>query len=160
MPLNHHLCLPTAVNRLNMRVPGNVGPRRRSSLPWSFGPPPAATETLNRRFSLDELRLGLFVRVGCGLHERTRQLPTATMLFTVLVRQHFPGSPFLTLALLRDPCFGLHRDAQNDWLPNLVVELRQYQAVVRGWKIPRDNAHLNWSPVPFSGGYLFRVPIS
>ena len=71
-----------------------------------------------------ELRLGLYVRVGCGLHEFTRQLRNHTELFTALLRERFPQSPFLTIALLHDPNFGIHQDIQNAWLPNLVVELR------------------------------------
>ncbi|CAE7240962.1 unnamed protein product [Symbiodinium sp. KB8] len=69
------------------------------------------------------LRLGLFVRVGPGLHEHTRALNEETKLLTALVRQHFPGSPFLTIALFKDPDFGPHKDMQNSWLPNLIVEL-------------------------------------
>ena len=76
------------------------------------------------RFRKEPLRLGLYVRVKCGLHEHTRQLSAATKLFTAFMRQEFPGSPFLTIALIHDPHYDLHRDRQNDWLPNLVLELQ------------------------------------
>ena len=73
----------------------------------------------------DCIQLGMFVRVKSGLHARTRSLMSATAMFTSLLRQRFPGEAFLTMALLRDPHFAPHKDLQNEWLPNLVVELRQ-----------------------------------
>ena len=80
-------------------------------------------DALAPRFRHEPLCLGLYVRVKCGLHEHTRQLSAATKLFTALMRQELPGSPFLTIALIHDPD-DLHRDRQNDWLPNLVLELQ------------------------------------
>ena len=84
----------------------------------------AAADQLHQCPDSCSLKLGLYVRAGCGLHECTRKLAMTTMLCTALLRQHFPENAFLTLALLRDPRFLPHRDLQNEWLPNLVIELR------------------------------------
>ena len=46
----------------------------------------AAAGILRDRLGLDELRLGLFMRVGSGMHDRTRQLPATVALFTALPR--------------------------------------------------------------------------
>ena len=73
----------------------------------------------------ESIQLGLFVRVKCGLHARTRTLASTTTMCASLLRQLFPGEAFLTIALLHDPHFDPHKDLQNEWLPNLVVELRQ-----------------------------------
>ena len=84
----------------------------------------ATAEKLRSSCGSKGLRLGLFVRVGSGLHDGTRAMTDETKQFAALIRQHFPGSPFLTMALLDDPDLGLHKDLQNSWLPNLIVELR------------------------------------
>ena len=81
-------------------------------------------EQKQRDWNVNTIVLGLYVRVKCGLHEKTTQRSDFTKLMTSLVRSTFPGSPFLSLAILYDPQFKLHRDKQNDWLPNLVIELR------------------------------------
>ena len=85
----------------------------------------AAADALFQNERHDSIKLGLYVRKRCGLHGNTRPLGNTARLLTALLRRHFPGDAFLTVALLRDPRFDLHRDVQNEWLPNLVVELRQ-----------------------------------
>ena len=109
-----------------MMAPSLICPRSYgSSCLWSSCQ--ELGDALARRFHGKPLNLGLYVRVKCGLHEHTRQLAAVAELFAALIRQEFPGSPFLTMALIHDPHFDLHRDHKNDWLPNLILELKPSQ---------------------------------
>ena len=81
-------------------------------------------EAMHAALGKDKITFGLYVRVGCGLHAGTDRYVEEVQLMTKLLRRCFPGSPFLSLSLLKDPKFDLHRDLQNDWLPNLVIELK------------------------------------
>ena len=79
---------------------------------------------LHSRLGLSALRLGLYVRIKSGLYTDTRNLARETRMFAALLRGVFPHSPFLAMSLLYEPDLGLHKDAQNDWLPSLIIELQ------------------------------------
>ena len=99
-------------------------------------------QTLAERLGKRSLKLGLFVRVSCGLHEHTRLYADTTKLLASLLREQFPGSPFLAMATLWDPDFSLHRDQQNDRLPNLVIELQSSPPGGTWIENPEGNAAL------------------
>ena len=70
------------------------------------------------------MNLGLCCRVRCALHSSTHTVPSLVRLFTAMIRQAFPEDPFLAIKVVRNPQFGPHRDQQNSYLPNLIVELQ------------------------------------
>ena len=70
------------------------------------------------------MNLGLCCRVRCTLHSATHSIPPVVRLFTAMVKQVFPEDPFLAIKVVRNPQFGPHKDQQNSYLPNLIVELQ------------------------------------
>ena len=114
--------------RLNVSLPQPIGrhgpPGSRHGLLSLHQDCTQMAQILHRRFGTTELRLGLYVRVKSGLYSHTRNLAPETRMFAALLRGVFPESPFLAMALLYDPNMGLHKDAQNDWVPSLIIELQ------------------------------------
>ena len=70
------------------------------------------------------MNLGLCCRVRCALHSATHSIPSVVRLFTAMIKQVFPEDPFLAIKVVRNPQFEPHRDQQNSYLPNLIVELQ------------------------------------